>query len=285
VLAATDFDIFYAAMAKRNIMIQEQVLAMILASTGALPSSLTRDELGKKSSPSAHSSITTDDKQEQELLRLVMQKSTTETKPKAADQEFCLKTAKIAKQEADSLAIERQLLEKQMQHLVIEAKPEATPGISSVHSKPTGKSDSNTRQERKPTLVPNDSAAVTSEQAASNWLKSAQSESSATQSATHTALAASLSQLSPDEIRQRQEFLRLQRDKLLAMKKEARASQLDEAERAKGAQRPVSARTARSALSSTPAQQTTASAENDKKMAMRRAIAEKLRQEVIGKPS
>jgi len=91
-----------------------------------------------------------------------------------------------------------------------------------------------------------------------------------------------MSQLSADEVRQRQEFLRHQRDKLLAIKKEAREKQLREAERDRGSQRPVSARAARSALQ-TPAQQSAASVENDKKMAMRKAIAEKLRQEVIGK--
>jgi len=92
-----------------------------------------------------------------------------------------------------------------------------------------------------------------------------------------------MSQLSADEIRQRQEFLRQQRDKLLAMKKEAREKQLREAERDSGSHRPVSARAARSALQAPSAQELAATAESDKKMAMRKAIAEKLRQEVIGK--
>jgi len=92
-----------------------------------------------------------------------------------------------------------------------------------------------------------------------------------------------MSQLSADEIRQRQEFLRQQRDKLLAMKKEAREKQLREAERDRGSHRPVSARAARSALQGSSAQQSLHTAENDKKMAMRKAIAEKLRQEVVGK--
>ena len=42
VLAAVDFNLFYPLMAKRNIMIQEQVLAMIIASTGILPESLSK---------------------------------------------------------------------------------------------------------------------------------------------------------------------------------------------------------------------------------------------------
>ena len=92
-----------------------------------------------------------------------------------------------------------------------------------------------------------------------------------------------MSQLSEDEIRQRQQFLREQRDKLLAMKKEAREKQLRETEQDCGSHRPVSARAARSALRTAAAQQSPHSAESDKKMAMRKAIAEKLRQEVIGK--
>ena len=94
-----------------------------------------------------------------------------------------------------------------------------------------------------------------------------------------------MSQLSADEIRQRQEFLRQQRDKLLAMKKAEREKQLRAVERDGASQRPVSARAARSALhaSAGAAASPAADPDNDKKMAMRKAIAEKLRQEVIGK--
>jgi len=58
-------------------MIQEQVLAMILASTGALPMCLTRDSpitaaTGGKS-PSYVIIGGMDDKAEQELMQLVMQ--------------------------------------------------------------------------------------------------------------------------------------------------------------------------------------------------------------------
>jgi len=81
VLAATDFTIFSASMAKRNIMIQEQVLAMILASTGALPTCLTRDAPSapatdmhpSKNSPSYVIIGGMDDKEEKELMQLVMQ--------------------------------------------------------------------------------------------------------------------------------------------------------------------------------------------------------------------
>ena len=82
VLAATDFNVFSASMAKRNILIQEQVLAMILASTGALPTSLTRDSPAtaavaevchSKKSPNFVIIGGMDDKEEKQLMQLVMQ--------------------------------------------------------------------------------------------------------------------------------------------------------------------------------------------------------------------
>ena len=81
VLATTDFTMFSALMATRNIMIQEQVLAMILASTGALPTCLTRDTPTaagtgmhrSKKSPSYVIIGGMDDKEEKELMQLVMQ--------------------------------------------------------------------------------------------------------------------------------------------------------------------------------------------------------------------
>ena len=86
--------------------------------------------------------------------------------------------------------------------------------------------------------------------------------------------------MSEDELKKRQEFLQQQRDKLLAMKKEQREKQLGEAERT-GPKRPSSARAARSAMKQPP--EAGHSEEDEKKLAMRRAIADRLRQEVIGK--
>jgi len=82
VLATTDFAIFSASMARRNIMIQEQVLAMILASTGALPTCLTKDAAPSavaadlpysRMAPSYVIIGGMNDQHEQELMQLVMQ--------------------------------------------------------------------------------------------------------------------------------------------------------------------------------------------------------------------
>lgn len=95
-------------------------------------------------------------------------------------------------------------------------------------------------------------------------------------------MQASLSQLSPEELKKRQTFLSQQRDKLLAMKKEAREKQLGAATKSQP-QRPQSARAARSAMNRSQEQKSPDAAEDQKKLAMRKAIADKLRQEVIGK--
>ena len=86
--------------------------------------------------------------------------------------------------------------------------------------------------------------------------------------------------MTPGELQQRQKFLSEQRDQLLAMKKKARAKQLGDAVKSQP-QRPRSGRAARNAMDQ--ACVTSANEEEEKKMAMRHAIANKLKQEVIKK--
>jgi hypothetical protein len=85
--------------------------------------------------------------------------------------------------------------------------------------------------------------------------------------------------MTPEELKQRQEYLREQRDKLLAMKKQAREKQLGTAA-SQQPTRPQSARTARSAMAAGGAGDGNEE-EDAKKLQMRRAIADRLRQEVI----
>lgn len=119
---------------------------------------------------------------------------------------------------------------------------------------------------------------MTSADAAMAWMQSAKTDASSdSTAASRAAMAASLSQLSPAELQERQRYLKEQRDRLLAMKKEAREKQLGKAEQSQSG-RPQSARTARSALQGDV---DTLSEEEQKKIAMRKAIAAKLRQEVI----
>lgn len=81
-------------------------------------------------------------------------------------------------------------------------------------------------------------------------------------------------------MKKRQDFLKQQRDKLIAMKAKEREKMLVKAEKANPG-RPSSARAAKNALKDDgKAQQV-----DDKTLAMRRAIANKLKSEVIGKGS
>lgn len=91
-----------------------------------------------------------------------------------------------------------------------------------------------------------------------------------------------MSKLSPDELQKRQEYLKQQRDKLLAMKKQQREKQLVTAEKA-NPKRPQSARAARKAMETSGVGPSSQTEEDQKKMAMRKAIADKLKMEVIGK--
>ena len=90
--------------------------------------------------------------------------------------------------------------------------------------------------------------------------------------------------MDPAELERRKEFLKKQRDKLLAMKKEEREKQLKEAEKENLRSRPKSARAARSAFGRSGAGGAGGAAALDPAtLKLRQALAEKLKQEVIGK--
>ena len=86
------------------------------------------------------------------------------------------------------------------------------------------------------------------------------------------------SNIDPDELQKRTEFLKEQRDKLLAMKKAEREKQLAEVEQQQLRSRPKSARAARSAMKHRSSKESDLDPETLK---ARRALAEKLKQEVI----
>lgn len=88
--------------------------------------------------------------------------------------------------------------------------------------------------------------------------------------------------MSADEIKKRQEYLRAQRDKLISMKKKEREKQLLSAEQS-NPERPQSARAARQMLANEKGmeQKQTVSPEEQKKIEMRRQIANKLKAELM----
>ena len=87
------------------------------------------------------------------------------------------------------------------------------------------------------------------------------------------------SKIDPEELKKRTEYLKEQRDKLLAMKKSEREKQLVEAEQQNLRSRPKSAKAARSAMKNRGNAATNIDPETLK---ARQALADKLKQEVIG---
>ena len=86
------------------------------------------------------------------------------------------------------------------------------------------------------------------------------------------------SNIDPIELKKRTEFLKEQRDKLLAMKKAEREKQLAEVEQQQLRSRPKSAKAARSALKN---RNISSSNIDPETLKARQALAEKLKQEVI----
>lgn len=81
-------------------------------------------------------------------------------------------------------------------------------------------------------------------------------------------------------MKKRQEYLRTQRDRLLALKRQEREKQLNNYENSTTEKRPKTARAAKSVISLEP---TTESHEMDPKtLAFRRSLAARLKAEVVG---
>ncbi|ESO85595.1 hypothetical protein LOTGIDRAFT_155082 [Lottia gigantea] len=93
---------------------------------------------------------------------------------------------------------------------------------------------------------------------------------------------ATMQNLSEEEMKKRFEFLKEQRDKLVEMKRKERSKTLQTAEKSYP-KRPSSARVAKEAmrLSHVP-EKKSVNPDDEKKLAMRRAIASRIKSKVIG---
>ncbi|XP_023718267.1 cilia- and flagella-associated protein 36 [Cryptotermes secundus] len=85
-------------------------------------------------------------------------------------------------------------------------------------------------------------------------------------------------QVDDTEVMKRQKYLKAQRDKLLALKKQEREKQLQAVESGSSKQRPRSAKAAQSALAGQPEN-------NAQTLQVRKALAERLKSEVVGRKS
>ncbi|CAG2257497.1 cilia- and flagella-associated protein 36-like [Mytilus galloprovincialis] len=303
VLAMDDFSMFVRIMTLKNIELQEQVLRMMAKTTGSIPDSFTTAPPKKAK---------TAEEAEEELLAKVMEQSKKEyeieeKKRKTMEKEELanvmvleqnrLQNEKVKEHKKYEQAIQdlsqgstptKPVQDKLIALSISQPKPQATqptqpqPVAQPVTSKPPpAKPVKQTDLKAAPSVIVTPSRDnVSSSEAAANWLAQAKTDiPSSSNAANLNAAHAALSKLSPDELKQRQEYLKQQRDKLVAMKKKEREKQLLAAEQTQP-QRPVSARNARSALQGD--QQKKVDPEEEKKLAMRKAIANRLKSELLG---
>lgn len=86
-------------------------------------------------------------------------------------------------------------------------------------------------------------------------------------------------EVTPLDMEKRQQYLRQQRDRILAMKKQERSRRLSDADQATAQARPRSSRAARKVLR----EEDCTEAMDPQTLAFRKTLAAKLRSEVIGK--
>ncbi len=222
------------------------------------------------------------DEQEEKVLEEVMRQSKREhesdSRQRRKDEQMLTETLEVSKMEAVAIQEQRRDIEQGLSRLALIDEPKKRAASASGQRKAVPPPPMYDRppvaggHRALPGIAPKGKSGS---DAASDWLAQAQAEAAGAGVA-----AGSSSGSSQDAalMKERAEFLKQQRDKLLAMKKEAREKQLAKAEGSSN--RPRSARVARSAMDEDPA--LLASREEEaKKIEMRKAIAEKLRQEVI----
>lgn len=309
VLATVDYRIFVRIMAQKNLELQQQALLLISQMLGgSLPESLLKDAPADVQwSKSQHHS-----KDEDQILLAVLAQSKEEyereKKQTSDEQEELRVIIGISQSESarlkHSMQVEQEKLNETLQKSLTINDEAQTTG-KTVSSKPTlsksasipppasyqPKRQSSTTTAPKQIMADHSVGAkdagstVSSADAAAAWMKSAETEMNASDAHSKAvqAAAASMAGMSGEEYKRRVEFLRQQRDKLMEMKRKEREKQLLSAEKSQP-QRPASARAARVALKQGHGNRgPETNPEDEKKLAMRRAIADRIKSELMGK--
>ncbi|XP_022110006.1 cilia- and flagella-associated protein 36-like isoform X1 [Acanthaster planci] len=122
---------------------------------------------------------------------------------------------------------------------------------------------------------------VSSAQAAADWLSTAKAEAAAEEAGRGS--RASVSSSDANELKKREEYLKKQRDLLIEMKRKEREKNFkkETESQSKASSRPKSARAARQATAGEVKVDPATSAEQEKKLKMRLALADRLKKEVI----
>ncbi|XP_071833301.1 cilia- and flagella-associated protein 36-like isoform X2 [Apostichopus japonicus] len=293
--AAEDFSVFKRMMLRKNVELELQALEMIQKRNGVIPDILKPGEETKINyTVSAHA-----ERDEEMLLQEVLRisKEEHEAHKKANSKEInedLEKAIANSKEEEVRLKTEQRkeedLLNQSVKKLVsgtsdLSLKEVDKPSTSAGSSSKAGTKPSSVTSAPPISQTPASSSSVSGAEAAANWLSSAKSESVA--SSQVSARAAALASSSPAELQKREQYLKQQRDKLLALKKREREKNLSTFTEEEAKSRPKSARAARQATSgldgSSGGMAAKSKEEQEKTLAMRKALAERLKQEVINK--
>eukprot|EP00058_Branchiostoma_floridae_P027944 XP_002613435.1 hypothetical protein BRAFLDRAFT_84560 [Branchiostoma floridae] len=308
--AADNFFSFKAMMVQTRVELELQALHLLKHQNGMDPDSKAREAMGGPGE---------EEDDEEAILQEVLRKSKEEYEAQQKGKKF--KTSsdieRVMQESKDELARMEELLKKEREmldkalKLSLECMPkvdgdEDQDGASSKAAEkkdtPQGKpaaviaqASAPKKEEAKLSTAPAKQSSLSkpkpsapppgppqrelsSSEAAAAWLKGAQAE------AGHTSDSAGSAAAGPgdDELKRRQEHLRQQRDKLMAMKKKEREKQLQQYNQTNN--RPKSSKMAeRVAAGKMESVQPTPSEEDTKKLQMRLTLAERLKQEVIGK--
>ncbi|XP_064623791.1 cilia- and flagella-associated protein 36-like isoform X2 [Lineus longissimus] len=307
--ATESYKVFVSMMARKNTELQQQVILVILSQTGSVPDicvpgdvdDFKKKKTTEKKEPSGCTGSVMIN--EDAILAAVLKKSKEEYEAQQARQKKnndadVEKVLQLSKQEAPKLQQQHQAQQEKLTQDLRECAHDDPPlpgrqAASTPKPKETtkamqdltlGSSKQVTKSGKKPETEKSSSPAakpaakapaikITNEQAAANWLAGAMSD---VDKAGVKNMAEGYSKMSQEELKQRQTFLKEQRDKLLKMKQEERESRYLKAEKAASC-RPMSARAGRSAMKSDSA----APAVDQKTLDMRKAIANRLKEEVI----
>ncbi|XP_046997863.1 cilia- and flagella-associated protein 36 [Schistocerca americana] len=247
VWAANDYEIFKRMMIQKNLELQLQALEMIQQKYGITPQSYLPDDETKLPA------------EEAQIMEEVLKKTVEEYKTASA----------IA--DEGTRELEQSLISEERQRLEAECRREKSLLQSAILQ--TAEADAE---------LPGADRAPAAETISNTAVVEPSPQPS----------APALDEVDAEEVARRQQYLRAQRDKLLLLKKQEREKKL-RAAAAGSAERPRSARAARAALSSGGASAGGASGAPDTDKAggadsanlqVRRALARRLKSEVVGAP-
>ncbi|XP_078593725.1 cilia- and flagella-associated protein 36-like isoform X2 [Branchiostoma floridae x Branchiostoma japonicum] len=265
--AADNFFSFKAMMVQTRVELELQALHLLKHQNGMDPDSKAREAMGGPGE---------EEDDEEAILQEVLRKSKEEyeAQQKGKKSKTSSDIERVMQESKDELARMEELLKKEREMLdkALKLSLECMPKVDGdedqdgADSKAAEKSDT---PQGKPAAVIAQASAPKKEEAKLSTAPAKQS---------------SLSAAGPgdDELKRRQEHLRQQRDKLMAMKKKEREKQLQQYNQTNN--RPKSSKMAeRVAAGKMESVQPTPSEEDTKKLQMRLTLAERLKQEVIGK--